>query len=284
MPGQWKNLGEPDEVLELPGSRTELVDLGDLTVAYATFQPGWRWRTHVQPHVGGEWCQAHHVGVVLTGRMGVAFADGSSMEVGPNHVYDIPPGHDGYVIGHEALTSIEWSGVRSFAGYRAGTTARVLVTLLITDIVDSTTHVHRLGDRAWRDLLSRYFARARDLLDRYNGREVKTTGDGMIATFEGPANAVQSAARNIATARDLGLDVRAGVHVGEVELVGNDVRGVAVHEAERVCALAGAGEVLVSETTRALALASGLGFEDRGLHRLKGIDGERRLFAYVAPA
>jgi class 3 adenylate cyclase len=279
--GQWKSLDEPEEVLELPGSRTELVDLGDLTVAHARFEPGWRWSTHVRPHVGGEWCQAHHVGVVISGRLGVVFSDGTTMELGPNHVYDIPPGHDGYVIGHEAMTSIEWSGVRSFAGFRAGTTGRVLATLLITDIVDSTSQAGRLGDRAWRDLLSRHFARARDLLDRYNGREVKTTGDGMIATFEGPANAILSAARNIDAARELGLDIRAGVHVGEVEIVGDDIRGVAVHEAERVCATARAGEVLVSETTRALALASGLDFDDRGTHELKGIPGERRLFAYV---
>ena len=118
-----------------------------------------------------------------------------------------------------------------------------------------------------------YFARARDLLDRYKGREVKTTGEGLIATFEGPANAILFAARNIDAARELGLEIRAGVHVGEVELVGDDIRGVAVHEAERVCAAARAGEVLVSETTRALALASGLDFEDRGSHELKGIAG-----------
>ena len=281
MPAQSKDLGQPEEVIEFPGARIEIVDLGDLTVAYGRFEPGWRWSTHVRPQVGGEWCQAHHIGVILSGRMGVALPDGSSMEVGPNGVYDILPGHDGYTIGHEPVTSIEWGGVRAFAGFRAGTRGRVLATLLITDLVDSTTHANRVGDRAWNELLSRYFARLRDLLDRFIGREVKTTGDGMIATFDGPANAILCADKVVGAAADLGLGVRTGVHVGEVEIVGNDIRGVAVHEAERVCASAMSGEILVSETTRALALASGLAFEDRGSHELKGLPGERRLFAFV---
>jgi class 3 adenylate cyclase len=214
--------------------------------------------------------------------MGVTFPDGSTMEMGPNDVYDILPGHDGYVIGHEPVVSVEWSGVRAFAGFRAGAKGRVLATLLITDLVDSTAHANRVGDLAWRELSSRYFARTRELLDRFSGREIKTTGDGMIATFDGPANAVLCAARVIDAATGEGLGVRCGVHVGEVELVGNDIRGVAVHEAERVCAAAVGGQILVSETTRALALASGLEFEDRGSHELKGITGERRLYAYVA--
>ena len=281
MAGQWKDLREPEEVIEFPGARIELVDLGDLTVARGRFEPGWRWSTHVKPQVGGDWCQAHHIGVVLSGRMGVSFPDGSSMEVEPHGVYDIPPGHDGYVIGHEPVDSVEWSGVRAFAGFRSGAKGRVLTTLLFTDLVDSTSSANRLGDRAWRELLSRYFARLRDQLDRYIGREIKTTGDGLIATFDAPVNALLFASKIVSTTEDLGLQVRSGVHVGEVELVANDIRGVAVHEAERVCALASAGEVLVSETTRALALASGLSFEDRGLHELKGIDGERRLYAYV---
>lgn len=281
MAGTSKGLGEPEEVIEFPGARIELVDLGDLTVARGRFEPGWRWSTHVRPKVGGEWCQAHHIGVVLSGRMGVSFPDGSTMEVEPNGVYDIPPGHDGYVIGHEPVDSIEWSGVRAFAGFRAGARGRVLVTLLITDVVDSTTQASRLGDRAWSDVVSSWFARMRDQLDRFSGREIKTTGDGMIATFDGPANAILCAGRVTSAASDLGLSIRSGVHVGEVELVANDIRGVAVHEAERVCAAANGGEILVSETTRALALASGLDFEDRGAHELKGITGERRLYAYV---
>lgn len=281
MAGTSKNLGEPEEIIDLPGARNELVDLGDLTVARGRFEAGWRWSTHIRPKVGGEWCQAHHIGVVLSGRMGVSFPDGSTMEIGPLGVYDIPPGHDGYVIGHEAVESIEWSGVRAFAGFRAGARGRVLATLLITDVVDSTTQASRLGDRAWRDVLSSWFARTRDQLDRFTGREVKTTGDGMIATFDGPANAVLCATKVVSAADTLGLSIRAGIHVGEVELVANDIRGVAVHEAERVCAAAAGGEIFVSETTRALALASGLAFEDRGTHQLKGIDGEHRLYAYV---
>jgi class 3 adenylate cyclase len=282
VPSQWKSLGKPDEVVELPGARNEIVDLGDLTVAFGTFEPGWRWSTHIRPHVGGEWCQAHHIGVILTGRMGVSFPDGSTMELAPHDVYDILPGHDGYVIGHEAVTSIEWGGVRAFSGFRTGVRGRVLTTLLITDLVGSTGHASRLGDPAWRDVSSRFFAGLRDLLDRFIGREIKTTGDGMIATFDAPGNAILCAARIASTATELGLGARSGVHVGEVEIVGADVRGVAVHEAERVCATAAEGEVLVSETTRALAMASGLEFADRGAHTLKGIPGERRLFAYVA--
>jgi class 3 adenylate cyclase len=283
MAGQSKDLTSPEDVIEFPGARVEIVDLGDLTVAHGRFEPGWRWSTHVKPQVGGEWCQAHHIGVVLTGRMGVSYPDGSSMEIGPLGVYDIVPGHDGYVIGHEPVTSIEWGGVRAFAGFRMGVRGRVLSTLLINDVVDSTAHADRLGDRAWRNLSSRYFAQVRDQLDRFGGREIKTTGDGMIATFEGPANAVLCADRVIGLASALDLEVRSGVHVGEVELVGPDVRGVAVHEAERICATASPNEILVSETTRALALASGLAFDDRGPHDLKGI-GQRQLYAYAPPS
>jgi class 3 adenylate cyclase len=279
--GQSKNLGEPEEVIRFPGTVTHVVDLGDLTVARGTFEPGWRWSTHVRPEVGGDWCQAHHIGYVLSGRLGIAFPDGSAIELGPNDVYDVPPGHDGYVIGHETVTTIEWTGVRAFAGHRSGAHGRALVTLLITDLVDSTVRANQLGDRPWRDLLSSYFGRMRDLIDRFNGREIKTTGDGMIVTFDGPANAIYCASGMIRASSALDLSVRAGVHVGEVELVGSDVRGVAVHEAERVCAAAAGGEILVSETTRALASTSGLHFEDRGVHELKGLAGERRLFAWV---
>jgi class 3 adenylate cyclase len=275
-----KSLNEPDEVQRFPGIQAELIDLGDITVGRYTAQPGWRWSTHVRPEVGGESCQARHVGVMLSGRLGIRLEDGTTFELGPNDVYDIPPGHDGYTIGHEPFVGIEWAGTRAFAGYRSGH-GRTLVTLLFTDIVESTALARQLGDIAWRTRLSTHFESARAQLERYRGREVKTTGDGLLATFDGPALALQCAAAIRAAAEKEGLEIRAGVHVGEVELVGTDVRGVAVHEAQRIMGQADANEILVSDTTR--ALAAGLEFADRGKHTLKGLPGEWALFAY-APA
>jgi class 3 adenylate cyclase len=276
-----KNLGDPDETIEMPGTTQHRVDLGDLTVGRVVQEPGWRWSTHIRPQVGGDWCQARHVGVVLSGRFGVLFEDGTTVEFGPDDVYEIPPGHDGYTIGHEPCVTLEWSGLRAFTGFRAGQ-GRALATLLFTDIADSTTVANRLGDVAWREALSAHFEAARSELERFHGHEVKTTGDGLLATFDGPAQALSCAAAIRRVSVRQGFQVRAGVHVGEVELVGNDIRGSAVHETARIMEHAEAGETLLSETTRALALTSGLAFEDRGTRALKGLPGEWRLFAYVA--
>jgi class 3 adenylate cyclase len=158
----------------------------------------------------------------------------------------------------------------------------VLATLLFTDLVDSTGVAARLGDVAWREALSAHFESAREELERFGGREVKTTGDGLLARFEGPAPALHCAAAVCGIAGRAGLQVRAGVHVGEVEVVGNDVRGVAVHAAARIMAAAGPNEILVSETTR--ALAAGLRFDDRGVHQLRGLPGDWHLFAYTPDA
>ena len=275
-----KNLGEPEETQQFPGITADLVDLGDITVGRYTAEPGWRWTTHVRPQVGGDLCQARHVGVIVSGRLGIRLEDGTTFELGPNDVYVIPPGHDGYTIGHEQVISIEWAGTRAFGGFRLGR-GRTLATLLFTDIVNSTAVAKRLGDVAWRTLLSGHFEAARAQFERFRGREVKTTGDGLLATFESPAQALHCAASIRRAANQEDLHVRVGVHVGEVEMVDADVRGVAVHEAARIMVAAGDDEVLVSETTRALALASGLTFEDRGMHTLKGLDGEWHLFAYA---
>lgn len=279
-----KNLGEAEETREFPGVVDRVVELGDVTATRQILEPGWRWSTHVRPQVGGESCQARHVGMVHSGRLGVRLDDGTSFELGPDDVYEIPPGHDGYVIGHEPVVATEWAGVRAFYSHRLPWRGRALATLLFTDLVASTETADRLGDAAWRTLLSAHFETARGELERFNGREVKTTGDGLLATFDGPAPALHCAgAISLAASRE-GLHIRAGVHVGEVEMVAGDVRGVAVHEAARIMDEAGQDEILVSETTRALALASGLGFEDRGTRTLKGLPGERHLFAYTADA
>jgi class 3 adenylate cyclase len=267
--------------MRLDGVTEDQVELGDLTVGRQRMEPGWRWSTHIRPHVGGEWCQARHVGVVLAGRLGIKLRDGTTFELGRDDVFDIPPGHDGYVIGHEPAETVEWAGSRAFWGSRAGGHGRALATLLFTDLVDSTAIATRLGDGAWRTLLSGHFESARTQLERFHGREVKTTGDGLLATFEGPAQALQAAAAIRRSANREDLHVRAAVHVGEVEVVGSDLRGVAVHEAARIMAEAAEDEILVSETTRALALTSGLVFEDRGTRSLKGLSGEWRLFAYA---
>lgn len=156
---------------------------------------------------------------------------------------------------------------------------RVLATLLFTDIVDSTTRAAEMGDRRWRELLERHHAVVRRELQRFRGREVDTAGDGFLATFDGPARAIRCAAAIRDAIAEIGLTIRAGLHTGECELIGSRVGGIAVHLAARVAAVARSGEVLVSSTVKDLVAGSGLSFVDRGVHDLKGIPGEWRLFA-----
>jgi class 3 adenylate cyclase len=155
---------------------------------------------------------------------------------------------------------------------------RVLATVLFTDIVGSTEKAARLGDHRWRDLLEHHHAVIRRSLSRFRGREVKTTGDGVLATFDGPARAVRCASAIADEVRSLGLEVRAGLHTGECIVTDGDVGGIAVHIGARVAGLAAAGEVLVSGTVKDLVAGSGLRFGDRGSHSLKGVPGEWRIF------
>jgi class 3 adenylate cyclase len=166
------------------------------------------------------------------------------------------------------------TGTRSTPEYH-----RVLATVLFTDIVGSTDAAVSRGDSRWLELLDRHNWVVRCELDRFGGREVKTIGDGFVATFDGPARAVLCAQAIAAGVRRLGLETRAGVHTGEVELRDGDIGGVAVHIAARVSALAGPGEVLVSRTVKDLTAGSGIGFSDRGTHTLKGITEEWQLLA-----
>lgn len=165
-------------------------------------------------------------------------------------------------------------------GVRGGSGAeRVLATVLFTDIVGSTDRAGELGDGRWRDLLDRHDQSVRTQLDRFRGREVKTTGDGFVATFDSPGRAIECALAIRATLSALGIDVRAGIHTGEVELRGDDVAGMAVHIGARVSALAGPGEVWVSSTVKDLVAGSSIEFVERGEHELKGVPGSWRLFA-----
>jgi class 3 adenylate cyclase len=157
----------------------------------------------------------------------------------------------------------------------------VLATVLFTDIVGSTTRAVELGDRRWRDLLVNHNAIVRRELERSRGREVKTVGDGFLATFDGPARAIRCASAIRDGMRGLGLEIRAGLHTGEAELMGDDVGGIAVHIAARVMARARPNEVLVSSTVKDLVTGSGVEFSDRGTHRLKGVPGSWRLYGVV---
>ncbi|MGZ8694840.1 MAG: adenylate/guanylate cyclase domain-containing protein [Gaiellaceae bacterium] len=159
---------------------------------------------------------------------------------------------------------------------------RVLATVLFTDIVGSTARAVEMGDRAWRELLEAHHAEVRRALVRYRGKEIDTAGDGFFASFDGPARAIRCAQGIVDAVRPLGLDVRAGVHTGECELIDGKVAGIAVHIGARVAAHAQPGEVLVSSTVRDLVAGSGIAFRDRGEAELKGVPGEWRLFEAVA--
>jgi len=156
---------------------------------------------------------------------------------------------------------------------------RVLATVLYTDIVGSTEFIARAGDRRWKELLASHDALAEAEVERFRGLKVKSTGDGVLATFDGPGRAIRCGCAIRDVVRSLGFDVRAGLHSGEIELRGEDVAGMAVHIGARVSALAGAGEVFVSSTVKDLVAGSGIDFEDRGVHALKGVPGTWKIYA-----
>jgi class 3 adenylate cyclase len=156
---------------------------------------------------------------------------------------------------------------------------RVLATLMFTDVVSSTERAVELGDKRWRDLLGNFYSTVRKEIHTFRGKDVNTTGDGLLATFDGPARAIRCATSVREHVRPLGIQVRTGLHTGECELMGDDVGGIAVHIAARVQAAAGPDEVLVSSTVKDLVAGSQLRFADRGSHQLKGVPDEWRLFA-----
>jgi class 3 adenylate cyclase len=159
---------------------------------------------------------------------------------------------------------------------------RVLASVLFTDIVDSTRLATELGDSRWREVLERHQELVRDQLERFGGREIKTTGDGFLATFDGPTRAVECARAIVAEAPSLGIEVRAGIHTGEVELIGDDVGGIAVHVAARIAALAEGRSVLVSRTVRDLVIGSGIDFDACGRHSLKGVADEWEIYTVTS--
>ncbi|HWB89240.1 MAG TPA: adenylate/guanylate cyclase domain-containing protein [Acidimicrobiia bacterium] len=276
MPAPAKRSFEtPDERFEVPGILADVVELADSTISRVVYQPG----THC-PQIsfeGKATCSAHHTGLVLQGKLHIEMGDGSTLEVGPNEVFDIPGGHDGWAVGDDPLLAVSWAGFRSWMPERTGD--RVLLTLVFTDIVGSTGLAVSMGDDLWTETLARHYRGIRSILDRFRGREVTTVGDGLLAAFDGAARAIDAAVAMRDRAFEEGLAIRIGAHSGEVEVAGDDLRGVTVHEAARIAAAAGPNEILVSDITRLLAGGASARFESRGPHELKGFSESRELFA-----
>jgi class 3 adenylate cyclase len=275
-----RSFDEPNETVTFTHGEARLVTIGSMTVAWGVLQPGWHWKEDIAPLAGTEWCQFRHVGVCIGGRLAGVMADGSTFEARPGTFFDLAPGHDAWVVGDEPAVSFEFQDVEGW-GKPPEEAERQLTTLLFTDIVGSTQATERIGDAAWKRLLASHASDVRRLLLNHHGREVKMTGDGFLATFDTPARALRCGVEIATAARRLDLEVRVGIHTGEVEVVDGDLRGQAVHAAQRVMALAGAGEVLVSDTTHGLVAGSGVAFDDRGLHELKGFSEPRHLYAAV---
>ena len=280
---QAKSFAAPDEVRTMPKIRFATVGLDDATVGHCSFEPGWRWSTDIGPMVGTASCSIRHLGYSMSGSVHVAMDDGQTLDIGPDTVFDIPPGHDKWVVGDQPWVTIEWGASgRALDAALHDDGTRSLATVVFTDIVDSTARLQQLGDAAWRDLLAAHFARLREQLNVFRGREVKTTGDGLLAVFDSPTRAVGCAGAMTRTTRSIGIEIRVGIHTGEVEFVGDDIRGIAVHTASRVLTLAGPDEVLLSSTTAGLVEGSSIVLEDAGTHELKGLPGRRQVFRLVA--
>jgi class 3 adenylate cyclase len=279
---QARNFAAADDVRDMAGVHFEVVTLEEATVGRCRFPPGWRWSTSFGPILGQASCPIRHLGYSVSGSIRVVMNDGQSIDLEAGSVFDIPPGHDKWVLGDEPWETIEWGGSgRAVAAALQDTGARTFATVLFTDIVGSTSTAGRLGDQAWRQQLVDHNARLRMQLNVFRGREVKTTGDGILAVFDSPTRAVRCAAEIVRATQSTDIAVRIGIHTGEVELSGDDVSGIAVHVAARVLGLGDANEVMVSSTTRDLVEGSGLVLEAAGAHELKGLSGTRHVFRLV---
>lgn len=276
---QRKSFSSPDQVRRFPSGDIQVVRLGEIAIGRFVLQPGWRWTKDVAPVVCGRSCQLRHVGYAISGSLQVTLDDGTELTIRGGDGYEIPPGHDVLVLGPEIWESVEFASAHTFGLSPEERGERVLATVLFSDLVGSTAMLERLGDHAWADLLQEHNTRIRAAIDRFGGREVASTGDGFLALFDGAAKAVRAAALMDPAVAELGVRVRVGLHTSEIEIAGGQPRGVGVHAAARVAALAGPGEVLVSGTTRDLLEGSGLALECRGERDLKGLSGTRAIFA-----
>ena len=171
-----RSFSAPDEVIEAEKVRSEHVALGGVVLAREVHQPGWRWSEHVRPVVGTDWCESHHIGYVVRGTLRVITRDGAEFDLSTGDVFDLPPGHDAWVLGDTPFEDIVWMGARTWLMPLSTLKERVLATMVFTDIVDSTGMARSMGDRAWADLLATHDQRLADVVEQYRGRIAKMTG------------------------------------------------------------------------------------------------------------
>ena len=238
---QRRRFSEPSDVRTFPHGRVEVVELDDTVVGRMVYEPGWRWSVDVKPIAGTDSCQYHHLGVTTSGVLRVQMPDGAELEINPGDVFEIPPGHDAWVVGDEPWVSIDFEAMRTYGRSLDAADERRLASILLTDIVDSTRRAAEVGAERWRQLVGDHNRKAENAVDRYRGRLVKTTGDGVLAQFDGAERAVRGAVAIREASRSLDLEIRAGVHSGEVQVTPDDVRGIAVHTAARIMSVAGPG-------------------------------------------
>ena len=277
-----KRLDAPDEVRTFPHGRVEIFEIGDNIVGKTVYEPGWRWSTDVKAIAGTDLCMYHHLGYCLTGRLECILEDGTSLEISAGEAFEIPPGHDAWVIGDEPWSSVDFAGMRSFARPIVGTGERILSTILFTDIVDSTAMAVRIGDSAWRELLSRHNEKGRYELDRFRGRRSTRP-----ATVSGPVR--QLRARRPCGGRDLPGGTRPG-HRGPGRCPhrrsgagpGQRPGSSRPHDGPRHGAgRAGRGADLGDDLRTACRIQPGL--RESRVARTQGDHGARQIYALAAP-
>src|SRR3954466_4422658 len=274
-----KNFADPDDTRQMGRGTGAFVDVGrGLILGRAELQPGWRWSEDLKPVVGTPSCLVHHVQLVLSGRLGVQMDDGEEQVFGPGSVIDLPPGHDAWVHGDDRLVLVDMSGNSADFALPAPR-ARSVLTMLMTDIVSSTQTAAAIGDAAWKQRLGEHNRIGRRQLGRVGGGGIDQTGDGFLAAFVSAEAALRSALSIRDAVAAAGLQIRAGVHTGEVDLVeGGQLRGIAVHETARIMSAAPGGSVYSSGLPRALAGTGRAAFPPTGTHELKGFEEPMELF------
>src|SRR5687767_6052365 len=218
-----RDLGEPEAVVTNPLGATYQVRLAGTVVSRHVLQPGWSWQTHAQPLVGTASCELYHRGVVLRGRMGVRTDEGEEVVIGPNQVFDLPPGHVTWVDGDEQLVMVDWAGGAGL-GTQPGEGARVLATILFTDIVDSTALARDAGDASWKRTVSMHDDVVRGVLAGFGGREVETAGNSFLVVFDSAEGAIRCGLALVRALDAIRLPIRVGIHSGEVVVSDDQVR------------------------------------------------------------